>query len=215
MRTYWPAPVLAIFLLGFAGGAVAGEPSKYYIDLAAGYVMVDDADLSDSALPGATGTLSADSGYAFGGALGRQFGSGFRAELEVNYRQNDLDDLSIAAFGLAATGKLDGDVSTLAGMANLLYDIQLGTRITPYIGGGLGLASVNVDIDSVGGTTTAFDDSEIVFAWQGMAGLRFRLTDRISIRGGYRLFSTSDPEFGTTEGEYQSHNIEAGLTYNF
>jgi opacity protein-like surface antigen len=215
MRNFWLFPVVTVFSLALAGGAMADGSSKYYVDVGGGYTIIDDADLSDSTLPGVSGTLSADGGYQFTAAIGREMGSGFRAELEFSYRQADLDDITIAAFGLTATGVVDGDVSTLSGMANVLYDFELDGKITPYIGGGLGVASINVEIDSVAGVTTAFDDSDTVIAYQGLVGLRYPLTDQISIRGGYRLFATGDPEFGTTEGEFLSHNIEVGLSYNF
>jgi opacity protein-like surface antigen len=108
----------------------------------------------------------------------------------------DLDDITVAAFGLTVTGVVDGDVKTLSGMAHVFYDFDLDSKIMPY----LGVARIDVDIGSVAGVTTAFDDSDTVFAYQGMAGLRYPLTDQISIRGEYRLFATVDPGLGVTEG---------------
>lgn len=47
------------------------------------------------------------------------------------------------------------------------------------------------------------------------AGPKYPLGPQASLRGGYKFFATADPTFGTTEGEYLSHNFELGLTYAF
>lgn len=189
--------------------AWAQEPG-WYADLAGSYVILQDADLVDGRLPGSRGELGADDGFGVTGALGYRYGNGVRAELELGYRENDLDSVALGAFGTALTGPVGGDVSALSGMVNVLYDYRVNGGVVPYVGGGIGAADVSVDSAAL-----AVDEGDTVFAYQFMGGLGYPLTERLSVRLGYRFFATTDPDIQGTEGEYASHNVEAGLTVSF
>ena len=67
------------------------------------------------------------------GSLGWGFGNGLRAEVEGNYRHNDIRRSAPAA----AVGT-SGHFRTYGVMANVLYDFNLGMPVVPYIGGGVG-----------------------------------------------------------------------------
>ena len=196
------APPLEISQSGFADG----KDSGLYADLGAGLVVVQDSDLSDPALGALTGTLSSDLGFAVSGAVGYKFTSNLRAEGEIAYRSNDLDAVTVGGFGLTSSAAVDGSVSVLSGLASGYFDIPLGGRITPFVGAGIGVARVNVDISN-----TSTDESDIVFAYQGAGGFRFPVLDRAT----YKFFATANPTINTTEGEYFSHTFEIGYYYEF
>ena len=65
-------------------------------------------------------------------------------------------------------------------MANVLYDFFPGATITPYIGGGAGVAFVDANIQGCKMCLT-------MFAYQGILGLGFNATPamRIGLEGRY------------------------------
>jgi opacity protein-like surface antigen len=110
---------------------------------------------------------------------------------------------------------LNGDISSLALMINGFYDFNLGLPVTPFAGGGLGIARVRIDSDWLG-----VDSSDTVFAYQLGAGLAFALNPQVNIDLQYRFFATLDPELKFQSGErfdteYMTHNVMLGLRYSF
>lgn len=110
---------------------------------------------------------------------------------------------------LCGTSGLNGDLSTLAFMANAYLDFDLGARTQLFIGGGIGAARVAaeyefdgivVGIFPTGESVTFIDDSETVFAYQARAGIGFGLTDNSELYLGYRYFATEDQTFDVEGG---------------
>lgn len=139
-----------------------------------------------SLLTAFSGTLSADfdTGWAISAQAGYRFHNGFRGELALDYRKNNVD--SIDYFG--PVGDADGDVSQTSLMANVLYDIPLGDDFAVSLGAGVGLASANIDI-------TGLSDSLIVdkgdgwgFAWQLIGGVSWSLSPNTEFYAEYHYF---------------------------
>ena len=103
-----------------------------------------------------------------------------------------------------------GEVTSTALLLNGYYDVQIGQPLEPYIGLGLGLAEINVDSADL-----ATNDSDIVIAYQIAAGFKYRITDQLSAKAGYKFLATADPTINGTEAEYMTHNVEFGLVYDF
>ncbi|RJF87322.1 OmpA family protein [Oleomonas cavernae] len=193
-----------------AASAAHADRVGPYLSAFGGYVIQPDLEISSG---GADGELSTDNGWAAGGAMGYDFGRP-RVEAEVTYRRNEADEISSGG----ATVDVDGNLSSLAVMINALYDFENSSRFTPYIGAGIGAAWVYANDIGVPGARV--DDDDVVFAYQGIAGVKVAVTGGLSLFVDYRYFATLDPEFdapggGTIESEYATHNIMAGLTYNF
>lgn len=176
-----------------------------------GVAIVSDSDLTDPILaPGFTFEIESDAGVTFGGALGYDFGS-FRVEGEVGYQVNDFDKIGTLGVSLDLTG----DVSVLSFLVNGYYDINTNTAFTPYISAGLGFANVEFDGFNIPGSGVPdTSDDDTVFAYQIGAGIGYAVTEKVTIDANYRFFGTSDPEFGTTESEFTSHNIFLGIRFN-
>ena len=119
---------------------------------------------------------------------------------------------------------VNGNFSMLAFMANVDYDFDTGSRWVPYVGGGLGVATISIDAEDVDGNSFA-DDSDTVFAYQVGAGIgyEFPLEEgrSITISLDWRYFATQDPTFkGDLTGvEFDvgisGHDIGIGLIYGF
>lgn len=189
-------------LVQFAVSAEAVEP-QLYVQGNIGYTALTDSDLTGGDMPGAA-ELSFSEGWNVSGAVGVKVGNG-RLEGEIGYRTNDLDDYSDSR----GSEPVDGDVSNISFMVNGYYDIPTGTAVTPYVGGGIGLARLEIkpqDEDSM-------DDT--VFAYQVGLGVGIAVSKTVTIDLGYRYFATADPEFDGVEAEYKSHNILAGVRVVF
>lgn len=119
---------------------------------------------------------------------------------------------------------IKGDFSMLAFMANVDYDFDTGSRWVPYVGGGLGVATISVDTETGTGTPTA-DSSDIVFAYQVGAGLGYEFPleagRSITVSLDWRYFATQDPTFTgqVTGGQFDvgisGHDIGIGVIYGF
>lgn len=180
----------------------AQNANSVYGGVFGGLTILPDITLS---APGfLPSTVEMDAGYNLGGVIGYKWAMGLRAEGEISYRQNDIDNVD----GIATSG----DVSSLTFMGNAWYDFNTGTPWIPYIGGGLGLASVGVD-------TPGFDESDTVFAYQIGGGVGFEVSPGIVISADYRYLATTDPEFEVgglkIDAEYSSHNLMVGVRGHF
>jgi outer membrane protein OmpA-like peptidoglycan-associated protein len=151
---------------------------------------------------GSTPNASTSTGWAVGGVAGYDF-VGPRAELNVGYGQ-------IPTSANIPGSAINGKVGTLSAMANLLYDFWPASTITPYIGAGLGVAFIDSN-QSLGSTQ---------FAYQGMLGVAYNVTDqfRFSVEGRY--FGTTNPGVnvpGLGFVTYSNNVIMAlaGVTYKF
>jgi opacity protein-like surface antigen len=103
-------------------------------------------------------------------------------------------------------------------MANAWYDFQVA-GLSPYVGGGIGWADVEVDgvyqSKSVGASF-----SESGFAWQLGGGLHLPIDEKLTLGIGYRYFSAPDitipapysgnPLSGSVDTE--THSVTVGLT---
>lgn len=221
--------VSLLLLVGIAQstGAGAQETGRVYIEGRGGVTFVDEEETSDAT--GFTIEDEFDTGYNVGAAVGYAGPRGLRGDIELRYRQNDLDSFNIvedAGFGVAnGLGDLDGvklsadgEVSVLAGMANLYYDFDFDFPVIPFVGAGIGFAWVDADASILG--EQFLDDDDTVLAYQGTAGLTYDIDGNFMISVAYQYFRTGDVELTNTEGEsgetiYSSHNVFLGLRYAF
>lgn len=178
-------------------------------------------------------TSDYDLGVGVYTALGYAWGNGFRTELELSYRNSEIDQIDpTASFSGFPAGSITGDTTTYGFMGNLLYDFAgPGNSFTPYLGVGVGGANIDHSIIgsvAAGGAPTpalsiAYGGSKTVFAVQGIAGVAINLAEGLALDVSYRYLTPFSPEFtGTLNGapatfevDSTSHNIFAGLRWNF
>lgn len=204
--------VLAVALLA-PGLAHAYPKQGWYMQLGGGVGFQTD---SDTKVAGITNRLEFNPGFAVTGSVGYGFENQLRPEFEVSYRRNNVDKVS----GTGA-GSRNGYEDAIGFMGNLFYDFDTHTGLTPYLGAGagVGLVGANDAGKIVGGTT--LDSQDTQFAYQGIAGLSYEITERLDIFADYRYFATLDPEFNTknnltaTDNTYQDHTFMMGLRYVF
>ncbi len=184
-----------------------------YLSVNAGALWTADADLSIDGY-GSQGEHTYDMGYVADVAIGNSFAHGVRAELEIPYRFNNVDEFSPSQL---TAMEFDREISSLALMVNGYYDFDTGTAWKPFIGAGIGYALMQVE-----GWTTHHDDG--VYAYQFMGGCGYEVGEKITVDFQYRFFATEDPEFNTRdpdqgkitiETEYLTQSLMLGLRYSF
>ncbi|GAB4185210.1 MAG: OmpA family protein [Thalassobaculales bacterium] len=203
----------AVGALLVPAAASAQAPSGIYVGGAAGVSLPNDSDLEGPAVgvfPALNTSADLNTGAAINFSVGYRFDMGLRPELEFGWKRNSVDDIG----GNSASGS----VRSLSAMANLLYDIPAGMGdIYPYVGAGIGLARVSFDNVSQGGET--IDDKSTDFAYQGIAGLGYRLSDTLDLSLDYRYFAVPDIDVNSNrravDTEYRSHLVMLGLRYTF
>jgi len=104
-------------------------------------------------------------------------------------------------------------------MANVLYDIPLGSRFMFTLGAGAGADYAKLD------TSGPFDDREWFFAYQGEAGFSYALTSRADLTLNYRYLRVANPDFNDhfvtiapinatiAMDDIQKHTVTLGLRY--
>lgn len=144
-----------------------------------------------------------DTGFMLGGAFGVHLDRwlhGLRAEMEVSYRRNDLKGDWSTTDG-SESGPFSGHVSTFAIMANLWYDIDIGSKFVPYIGGGAGwgrhqVTFVATDTDDLVMESNFSRDSVHLerngFVYQLGAGVNYEIMHDVQLGLGYRYFHAQD-----------------------
>ena len=106
-------------------------------------------------------------------------------------------------------------------MLNAYYDINTGTKFTPYVGAGLGVAMLKA---SERGTysdnkSANASDSRNTFAWQIGAGVSYALTDQFNVDFGYRYLDEGHVAYRDVNSlnkyEAKAHELSLGVRYTF
>jgi opacity protein-like surface antigen len=173
-------------------------------------------------------------GFVASGAVGYRWGM-LSAEGEFLYQGYLVTDHSAAGTLRGPVGpscflcgrNVTGSLETVAFMLNLVVEPDLGSPVRPFIGGGIGVASVSAEYYveetflGFGGRRigTLVDDRDAVFAYQAIAGLVFAGTENLDWVLKYRFFATGDLDlidaFGNAfehEGQ-QSHSGMIGIRW--
>jgi len=209
--------VLALLILApTASIGQEDDRSGPYGEFRGGGLFVADSDMKLSGTPGSY-TADYDAGFAISGAAGYRFDRHLRVEFEVGYQQAEIGELTIPAPG---PGNLDGDwnVGVVTTLVNAIYDIDYWDALAvPYVGAGLGFGYVM--LNSKPDAALRVNASSAELAWNALAGVRLRVFDNTLLSVGYRYLGTTDPDFSRSAGriasEYSSHEIFAGLGYEF
>ncbi len=204
-----PAPEpLGGFYVGAFGGAT------WFTENGADFTYENGGPSEDGEI-----SLDTDTGFLVGGVLGYNWaGTGLRTELELSYSQANLDGFDVDWDNgnvQVIDPDFDGDVSVTYLFGNLWYgfgDMLNMGGISPYIGGGLGVGFVNIDIDSIGGVDLDASGDETGFAYQLGGGLMWNLADNVALDLGYRWRGVMLEDY---EDDLNSHNVLLGINFGF
>ena len=180
--------------------------------------------------------------------LGYQFAPNWRVELEGGARAGDIETIRGNPARLTVPDAVcsptvpvgptcaapQGSVESYTMMANVLYDFFPSSSFRPFIGAGIGVNYVKMDIGGRFNDSPAFggwriDDNDTAFAWQFIGGASFDITQRLTADITYRYLDGNDMRFATTyvsvppgmpapgdiEGQYEDQSLTFGLRYSF
>ena len=222
--------VLVLMLLIPALSSAASTRPGGYISGFIGATIPRQADVQTTQFGVGPGTFNDevefDPGINIGGTGGYDFGF-LRLEGEMSYKYAEINRITDTADGFQF-GNPDGNIGVFAMMANAFLDLHNGSPVTPYLGGGIGFANLDLS-ETIGTDITVIgperillypEDNDTVFAYQAGAGVGIALNRITSLDIGYRYFGTAKAQFGqgldpTTRLKYESHNATVGVRIKF
>ncbi len=243
-----------VTVAAFAASSASAQTGWYgAVDLG-WHVAGDMSTTSSANLGGAPADwrLSTDDDWGGFARLGYRMNDKWRVELELGYRGADFTGArgsasqvvpEICISGVTRTAAAPsckspaGDFSTSTGMVNVLYDFAPEAAISPFVGVGVGAARAAVDMtgqfSNVQGAITtanpavqnfAIDDSDTALAYEGLAGLAWKVTDRVNVDLTYRYLATAGLDLASTGsnalrpgalgGKYKDQSLTFGLRYS-
>lgn len=201
-----------------------------YIQSFAGYSQLQDSDFSGT-INGSSQSLDTgfDGGFGLGLAVGKEIPQwsneriGTRVELELSYRDSDVDGVNFSGNGPGAEGNVSGDITQTSLFANVLFDFKQAGAFTPYVG--LGLGATYSDLDFAYGPGVALDDSDTNFAAQVIAGVAYQIDPNIALTLDTRYsraFDVSSERLapngaltGRAEDDIDAFSVNVGLRHGF
>ncbi len=201
-----PGPYASVFL-----GVTVPKDSTIKAYNASGTLQIDDS-------------VELDPGVFVGGTGGYDFGI-LRLEGELSYKHSEIKAVTANFAPPIHYRDVDGTLGVLAFMANAFLDLHNDTPVTPYLGGGIGVAALHLSNthDNNGGLRLYREDDAAAFAYQVGGGLEITLNRLLSLDLAYRYFGTTKAEFehdkqsgnSTAEMKYESHNMAVGVRFKF
>lgn len=165
------------------------------------------------------------------------FDPGVRGDIYFGY--NIVDQLAVEFDTGVIWNRLNTDSSMIIGgpfanrgdlyqvplLGNLIFKAPLPGGVTPYIGGGAGGVVSTLDLSHEEEFTTFRDhvsDTDITFAYQGLAGIKFAIAWNMDVDVGYKFMGTldhhwfgDDPSLVVHTGPVLSHSILASFNWRF
>jgi outer membrane protein OmpA-like peptidoglycan-associated protein/opacity protein-like surface antigen len=224
------AVTLALATTALSTPAFARDDA-WYVGVEGGVMLVEDIKFDVGTATDAV-TAHHKAGWDADAVVGYDFGP-FRAEAEVGYRQASVTRINSAvtlpgrytANGPAVNAPAGnyeyagGRSSALSFMVNGLLDFGDDDGVQGFVGGGVGVARVKNNF-ALNSYQDSLDDSDTVFAWQAIAGIRAPLSDSIDVSLKYRFFNADNVKLTDVSGRaletrFRSHSIMGGLIFNF
>jgi len=191
---------------------------RFYLTGGIGPAFTEETSLREFNGP-VTGTkVRFETGVQFRITAGYQITDWLAAELESGVTYNEIRSITGAI-------EADGSLVNAPLLANLVIQCPKKSRFTPFIGGGIGGSTAVLDAHDIilgNGNGVNGNQSDEVFAYHGFAGLRYHITEQMSVSLAYRYFGTTAPtweaDFGPGRvrfGDNQTHSVTAAFTYSF
>jgi opacity protein-like surface antigen len=141
----------------------------------------------------------------------------FGGEFEIGSLYNTLDTGPGQTIGNNA---IDAQLYQLPFVANLIFKLPLRGGVTPYIGGGAGGVASSLYLH----TSTHYwaYDTDVTFAYQGMAGIDFNINKKMTVGVGYKFMGSLDhswfgdnPLLTTRTEDIFNHSVLATFVFKF
>jgi outer membrane protein OmpA-like peptidoglycan-associated protein len=168
---------------------------------------------------GTNGKYLTKPSYAGAVSVGYGFGDGFRVELSGDYNRNTFhkNDFSISDFGSSYNFqyRTHGGENIYGPMLNVLYDVNAGLPVYPYVGGGVGYqwdqlsAPLKDDF-----TTDKISGDKGSFAFDVIAGLSYPIpmVPGLSVTAEYRfMMLTESRKYNSSYTETEQSAVHSDI----
>lgn len=149
-------------------------------------------------------------GMKAGFTYGVTFDSGFRAELECSYAENNFKTKYVTSQDDTLISRSYNNNHSWSYMANCLYDAKQLTvqSIYPYVGIGVGYCQNTQHLKVKTDTSKhEFKEKDDRFAYQAIAGLKYQINDQYATAMEYHYF--------TGKQHAKEHSVGLHLIRNF
>jgi opacity protein-like surface antigen len=189
-----------------------------YGSLSLGFGSQSNVDVKENGVK--SREIGFNSAFSFNAAVGYQFEQ-VRAELEIGNQFLSGKDIKFVRGG---TIPLPGSLNATTILLNGYYDIPTGSKLRPYVGGGLGLGVISGKIRYTIISRNRFDSFEesldgTSFAYQLKAGLQYEISRKGNIFGELKYSSISgynNKEYTNTDyGPFNSFGVAIGYRQGF
>lgn len=159
------------------------EEGRSYFSFRAGAIAGSEFDYD---IPGGNVEVETETGYGVAAAWGHVFNPNVRGELSLSYSQQDIDIVRRSGGPVILIFEEPGAITAWTLGATAYYDFATTGSFRPYVGAGIGIASLDVNDRVIRDAGTAVNAKAI-------AGARWMLG------GNTSLF---------TEGRYEAYVME-------
>ena len=194
---------------------------RAYVGASAGVVIPSDLHANFGGGIAGSGDFSFKTGGAGSGFIGYHLNDLLALEGELGVASSDADKFSGTLNGTAVSASIDGSLTTVFVFGNAILTPFGRAAFTPYVGGGIGFASIDDSINSIGGVNVASSGRETDFAANFTAGLDFAVANRWSVGARYRFIWVNTASSATSGGvnasidDVTAHIITATATFHF
>lgn len=209
---------LGTSLLVVSSVAAQGAEKGPFLNFDAGVALAEDVDLKKFIVPVSGVKVEFDPGARFSVGGGYNFNEYIGLGVETGFIYNSVDKLKGSGGSLS---DIDSSLSHVPMMANvtLRYD-KPDVKWLPYAGFGAGGDISILNISEFAGSNVDETDSDVVFAWQAFAGLRYKITPQISLGGGYKYYWADDAELNISgadikQGSAGIHSFVLSFNFSF
>jgi opacity protein-like surface antigen len=218
--------IAALATVLFTSNSYAAEKNPFYFRLQPGAVIINDVDFSSSA-SGYGITVTADGSFTFepgmtvAGAVGYKLSDMVSIEGELGYANAEYDavegTLSATSGGttysVAGSANVDGEVTMITGIANLILTPMSKEKFAPYFGGGVGFVNVENEINSIGTLTVNSDENNTDLVANFIAGFDFKIEEDMSLGARYRYVWADTGQSGIEDAT--AHVVALSLKIDF
>jgi opacity protein-like surface antigen len=158
--------------------------------------------------------ITFDPGARVDFAFGHHLSDSVALEIEGGVAFNSTDKMKVtvdtASGPVTGESKLDLDFYQVPLLLNLVYNFPLQSNFKPYIGVGAG--GIYTDIVPRHGD----GEDNFTFAYQGMAGVNYAVSDSFSIGVGYKFLGTLDQKFEDVKTDMMmTHAVLLNFVFKF
>ena len=219
MKTMLGSVALGVCCLGLFALPEAGHCQGFYLNSDLGAALAENVSLQRFIVPTPGAKIELEPGVRLSVAGGYNFNDLVGVELETGFIFNEIQSMT----GFGSVDAVLGHAPLLANVV-LRYD-RPDCKWVPYAGAGAGGDASLIALDHVIAPNGAVVDGEastVVFAWQAFAGVRYKITEKISVGASYKFFSSEGASWdvSNTSGDIKTdtakvHTILATFNIKF